>query len=115
MYGNRPAIEAMLTMQPGFLRDHVTRRGLAHQERAAQPDVHRRVPRLLGQFLELAGNDLHGVIDEDVDPAELAHDRIDEPVDVGLTRDVGRQRAGFARRAWRLRPRSRRRSRDRCR
>src|SRR5712691_9548115 len=73
-------------------RDHVARRGLTEEERALEPDVHRGVPGLLRQRFELAGNDPHRVVDDDVDASSLANGRLDDARDDVALRDVARDR-----------------------
>ena len=69
-------MEAMLTMHAGLLRDHVPGAGLADQERAFEPDIHGGVPGRFRQRLQFARHDLHGVVDDDVDAAELLNHRV---------------------------------------
>jgi hypothetical protein len=69
---------------------------LADEERALQADIHRRVPGCFRQCFQFSGNDLHRIIDDNIDASALFHDGFDEPVDVGGLGDVGDHRKAFA-------------------
>jgi len=63
--------------------------GLAHHECSFEADVHRGVPGRFRQYLQLAGHDLHGVVDEDVDATVFLNRYINQLLHIRRFGDVG--------------------------
>ena len=77
--GRRPATDATLTMRSRAARAKMTGRGAREEERSAQvhvldaiPDVHREAVEIAERHARVPA----GVVDEDVEPAELGDHRI---------------------------------------
>src|SRR5581483_2888188 len=65
--------------------------GTAHEEYAADVDVEDSLPFIepyLGERLHLQGREHRGVVDHDVNAAEMRRNRLDHPHCVGLGGDV---------------------------
>ena len=73
---------------PPPLRDHLLRRRLHAEERALQIDADDFVEFLFGDLQDVPVAGDAGIVDHDVEPAELFHGGRDELIDVGTLGDI---------------------------
>ncbi|HEY6700349.1 MAG TPA: hypothetical protein VI137_05935 [Pseudolabrys sp.] len=72
------------------------RSSLADEESTLESDIHRRVPGRFRKRFQFSGNDLHCVVDDNVDAAALVDDCFDETIDVGSRGDISDHRKALA-------------------
>ena len=82
-------IDAMLMILPPPFGNHVARGGLRQEEHRLQVHVEHRIPVGLGEVDGVGAADDAGVVDQDVQPAELAHGFADDARVVGLGAEIG--------------------------
>ena len=90
-FGEKPRIDEMFTIEPDRCGS-IDPPGRAHA--VEDPALHhgdRVVPVLVGDVLRVRADATDaGVVDDDVEPAEVAHDRRERLVDLRALRNVGR-------------------------
>ena len=90
-YGCRPAADDTLTIAPFAAALHLVRRQLRRLQDGAQVDRHDQVVALHRQ-LQVAGKGDRGVVDQNVEAAEVIDGAAHHALDLGLDGQVGRHR-----------------------